>query len=590
MAVQSVDLPQLQLLDPTNVTRSAIVGFIESVIDAIDSSMAPFKQLEERVRDVGRVICNALMTYSISSETKHVKAIADALPEVIEGTDGIKRKRKRIRERTISTLFGDVAVSRAIFESPYIDALTLKPFDAALSLPLHSYSPGITREVCFHVVQNAFQASVNDIKRETGVNIPVKQVQDILARAAVDVDDYFADVKPTGVSNARGEKTTIVCLEFDHKAIPMVTSDLKGKTKERAKVSLKERNKAGLLRQKDKGPRKDYKRSATVSVSYLLEKKVRTLEDILPKIAVKSIDSVAHPSKTPEQLDSSGTGDELKKRKKKMVGSPLIEPGRLRPRHKRTIASLVKSTSEVVRQCFSQGRMLDPHYERTWVALCDGERALQDSIIKEAQRRKTKMTLILDAFHASEYLWDISRSLHPEEQKAERREWVRERLEMLFKGRVRSVITDLKTIQTSVRKNSASYKLIGKTVTYFNRNKDKMQYDQYIKNGFPIASGVAEGACRHIIGDRLDKTGSRWTKEGAEDMLALRCVWASGELDRYLAYHEQLEFDENYKKVIRFPEQLLHAIDLCREGSGTSFWEDLRRFMAGKPGLSSYEV
>jgi hypothetical protein len=65
---------------------------------------------------------------------------------------------------------------------------------------------------------------------------------------------------------------------------------------------------------------------------------------------------------------------------------------------------------------------------------------------------------------------------------------------------------------------------------YLTSNKEYLRYDQALASGWPIATGVIEGLCRHLIGDRLDITRSRWSVEGAEAILRLRAVTGNGDL------------------------------------------------------------
>ena len=73
-----------------------------------------------------------------------------------------------------------------------------------------------------------------------------------------------------------------------------------------------------------------------------------------------------------------------------------------------------------------------------------------------------------------------------------------------------------------------------------------MQYDQYLKMGLPIATGVIEGACRYLVQDRMDRTGARWSLNGAEAVLRLRALRTSGDFDAYWRFHEEQEYLRNH--------------------------------------------
>lgn len=69
---------------------------------------------------------------------------------------------------------------------------------------------------------------------------------------------------------------------------------------------------------------------------------------------------------------------------------------------------------------------------------------------------------------------------------------------------------------------------------YLEKNADRMKYDEYLSRGYPIASGVIEGACRHLVKDRMERSGMRWTLEGARSMLNLRAVFQSDHWSTFL--------------------------------------------------------
>ena len=76
---------------------------------------------------------------------------------------------------------------------------------------------------------------------------------------------------------------------------------------------------------------------------------------------------------------------------------------------------------------------------------------------------------------------------------------------------------------------------------YFANHAQRMRYDQYLQAGYPIASGVIEGACRHVIKDRMEHGGMRWTLDGAQAMLNVRSVCASSEQENFGVWRQAEE-------------------------------------------------
>ena len=80
-------------------------------------------------------------------------------------------------------------------------------------------------------------------------------------------------------------------------------------------------------------------------------------------------------------------------------------------------------------------------------------------------------------------------------------------------------------------------------------NREHMRYDEYLAAGYPIGSGVAEGACRHLVKDRLEQTGMRWTVEGAQAMLPIRALYLNDQWEGFLEYRVEQEQTRLYGSV-----------------------------------------
>ncbi len=92
-----------------------------------------------------------------------------------------------------------------------------------------------------------------------------------------------------------------------------------------------------------------------------------------------------------------------------------------------------------------------------------------------------------------------------------------------------------------------------------------LNYDTYLAQGFGICSGVKLGTCRHLINDRMDRTGARWRLRGAEAVLKLRSLYASGEREDYWQFHEQQEQQRNHTS--RYAEQKLPPLQPPNDGA-----------------------
>jgi len=147
---------------------------------------------------------------------------------------------------------------------------------------------------------------------------------------------------------------------------------------------------------------------------------------------------------------------------------------------------------------------------------------------------------VLDLWHVMDRLWDVAKTLHGADE-AVSREFVSDRLRQILSGNVGRVIGGLRQTLTKRRVPKAVAETIASTVTYFSNNRNRMPYHECLRQGYPIASGVIEGACRHVVGDRLDRTGTRWTVEGAVSMLATRTTYLSDDWNDYQQFRIKRE-------------------------------------------------
>jgi hypothetical protein len=151
---------------------------------------------------------------------------------------------------------------------------------------------------------------------------------------------------------------------------------------------------------------------------------------------------------------------------------------------------------------------------------------------------------VLDIMHVAEYLWDAALGFHPEASK-EREEWVSQRLLEVLRGHAVWVAAGMRRSATRRRLRGRRRKSIDTCANYLLKYKAHLRYDEYLAKGFPIATGVIEGACRHLVCDHMD-VGARWSLEVAEAVLRLRALRSSGNFDEYWTYHEQREYERNH--------------------------------------------
>lgn len=169
-----------------------------------------------------------------------------------------------------------------------------------------------------------------------------------------------------------------------------------------------------------------------------------------------------------------------------------------------------------------------------------------DLIRAEAAYRNVAVHIVIDFVHVMEKLWDAAWDLHPPADPAAE-DWVAAHALGLLAGRTHQVIAalDAQAAASPGRRHSG----IDACLRYLSGHAAFLRYDQALEAGWPIATGVIEGAVRHLIGDRLDITGARWGLAGAEAVLGLRIMMANGHFTDYLRFHLDREHQRVHRRL-----------------------------------------
>ncbi len=163
--------------------------------------------------------------------------------------------------------------------------------------------------------------------------------------------------------------------------------------------------------------------------------------------------------------------------------------------------------------------------------LWESAEACLDDVLQE-RRNGGEEVRVIDIFvilHVSSYVWKAAKVFyrHKEQQEA----FAQDRLLTFLKGGVAGVVRGLNHLARMRGLIGTDREVIATVCGYFEKNASRTRYDEYLRAGYPIATGVIEGACRRVIKDRMEHGGMRWTLEGAEATLNVRAVNASSEAE-----------------------------------------------------------
>jgi hypothetical protein len=456
----------------------SLVGFL----DGSDAAGLSHAELEDRLDRDGRELLRRLLADHLA-----LRAIREQRLEQVVGDEGTRRGRVESgHARALETVFGTVTVQRLAYRAPGLG--NLHPADAILNLPVERHSHGLRRLAAVEAARGSFQDAGEAIERATGQQLGHRQVQELAQLAAVDFEDFYRARRPT-----RCKADQLLVLSADGKGIVMRPNALRtGTATRRARAGPKP--KARLAG----GEKPGCKRMAEIGAVYDATPAPRTAADILAR-----------------------------------DDGPQPAPGPVAA-HKWLCASIVKNTGTVIKHVFQEADRRDPKHRRTWVALVDGNNHQIQRIRSEAKARGVDVTIICDFIHVLEYLWTAAGCLFPNLNPAE---WVHLQARRVLEGHASKVASTIRRTATNRRLDPASRKLADDAANYLTSKAPYLDYPTALANGWPIATGIIEGACRHLVKDRMDITGARWGLAGAEAILKLRALKANGDFDHYWDYH-----------------------------------------------------
>ena len=177
-------------------------------------------------------------------------------------------------------------------------------------------------------------------------------------------------------------------------------------------------------------------------------------------------------------------------------------------RNKWLTASVVRAPAEVIRRVFDEAERRDPKHRRTWVALVDGANHQIEQIRFEARKRKVKVTIVVDLVHVLGYLWQAAGCLYPNDERAAAR-WVHRHATGALEGHARKVAGQVRRQATNARLSPVQRKPADEAAAHLTNKTPYLDYPTALAQRWPIATGIVEGACRHLVKDRMDITGAR---------------------------------------------------------------------------------
>jgi hypothetical protein len=398
---------------------------------------------------------------------------------------------------SIRSIFGTHEFQQYTYRAGTKQAIELRPIDARLSLPKKRWSYLLQEFSQMFCVDFAFGLAAENLGTVFGGRFSVATLESVNRHMGRDAERFLDELPTPPVA----EEGAVLVLSCDGKGVPLVREDV-------AKVPAFETT----------SKRPGNRRMACVASVYSVDRFERTPADIVAALF----------------RDDGPSGEDLRPRP--------------RPQFKHTTAHFAKeyqdgdetlkvsathegfgwAASEIERRHQS---------DQPLVLLMDGQHSLWDT----AALHSFSGTLveILDIVHVSSYVWSAAKLL--ETARAEQLAFTRHRLTRILEGDVKGVVRGLRAMLTRRQLRGESRTQLDGICNYLATNAKRMRYAEYLSAGYPIASGVIEGACRHLVKDRMERSGMRWTLEGARHMLNVRAAFQSSYWAQFQRHRMQRE-------------------------------------------------
>jgi hypothetical protein len=423
------------------------------------------------------------------------------LGESVETETGktLRRSEKPTRS-TIRSIFGTHSFEQFTYSAAKNKTIELRPISARMALPAKQWSFLLQEFAQMLAVDQAYGQATRNLGQILGGTFSVDTTEQVNSDMGEAAGAYLAKLPaPEPESEAK-----LLVASADCKGVPLVKEDA-------ARIPAFETSKK----------RPGNRRMATVASLYTVDPHIRTAEDVTAALFREEPDEETIQVKRPKPQNKNTTAH-----------LPYMEDdgeGR-----ELAISGIHVGIAWLMRQIALRRRP-----GQVLIALMDGQESLWETMKLDNLRFGGRTVPILDILHALAYVWEAAGLLEKTDER--KRAFTRERLLRILRGEVRAVVRGLRRLGTTRGLQGKARKDLARICGYLEKNADRMRYHEYLRRGYPIASGVIEGACRHLVKDRMERSGMRWTLEGARNMLHVRAAFQSDHWRSFLDHRMEDE-------------------------------------------------
>jgi hypothetical protein len=488
----------------------------------------------QRVDQVERGLFPRAMTMCLHLLRSFVKAHGDGdQGEAVEREGETLQRLPQPHGKRYLSIFGELFIDRRVYGTREGQAIQWSPLDAVLGLPAGENSYVLEDWLQRLCIQDAFGEGVQSLRAWLGTTVSVRTAE----RMNREMSEYVENFRGEAIPPAEEEEELLV-VQADGKGVPMRRT-LAARLREEF-----EAEEGGGGDGEGTGVRRETVRAleeATCPMVSVGESAGQPGEGHLGKKQMAYVGAIYTQARFPRTAED--IIDDVCRR--------IRSKDRPEPQNKHVWAQMTQFAEgeilsaaptlflDMAVECY----LRDPTYQKPLICLMDGERQLWNL----AEEWFPKAIGILDLFHVLKRLRDVAHCLYAQES-PEAGEFVSHHLRMLLEGKVSYVLRNFRQLPTKHDLKGEKKKTVQSAITYYENNQEHMCYDEYLAAGYPIASGVAEGTCKHLVKDRMERAGMRWELEGAQAVLSLRAVYVNGLWDQFIAYRATTEQSRLYGK------------------------------------------
>lgn len=435
--------------------------------------------------------------------------------DVIDADGDLRTVAEDGQEHTRIMIFGPVRTSRTAYRRRGKE--NLYPQDADLNwAAAHSYSAGVEKRTARTSAIVPFGQAAAQVSTVGAITLGKRQAEQLAIGAAADFEAFYAARRPEPCPEQTG-----LLITADGSAFPVLPAALRPATARAAKARARAAEESGWP-EDPADLRKSRKRTAELAGVADIPPAPRTADDIVTALFGKAPGPAAG-------------GD----------GPGASAPHGPKAQGRTLFASVRKPIPAVIADAFAEARRRDPDHARPWLAVVDGNNAQLAAIRSLAAKYQVKVPILIDLIHVVQYLWKAAGTFfYPGDPEA--RAWVRGQAAKILDGRHCDVRAGIRRRATTYGYSPAERAGADACADYLEHKQDYLDYPAFLQAGWPVASGLIEGAARWLVKDRMQVTGARWSLDGAEAVLRLRALAGNDDFDEYFAFHLKQEKRRNH--------------------------------------------